>query len=685
MGVLESPQLKTPPDDYDPEKDDIWNTEEWQGADKLLSERGPQLKHEYNPEKDAQLAWVLKDAADEDGFSLEHKLIVSSYGRNTLETSLRLVSDGDDGDDEETKKKKRKECAAVAQKMFKPGDKVPETSKYAELPIDKTNHVANYVTNKWALAALESLQSDPPLIKNLEKDMRVQLLISCCKFIMASWVIDNRKKLEILKDKQGMDWYGLTNSILDWVKKKKIKGADDLVEVAEETKKFLERVMNGASPKSAAANQTVSSLATAAEADSSDGPKKTAATTEAEKEAIRARRESMRAKMRGSATSLASLAAVPAPAPQASIPRAMDSASSRWGANRNPTPHPTYAPPVAPAMGGLSAHPPQMQNVPASGPPTYRAPSPVGYPPINRAPSPARYDDPRGAYGQSYDSLPPRPPSPVPQNRAYTTDNNVGQTLSLYNERNHYPVRSTATSSHDFTLAANERRSLRPPTDDMGVITDVQSSSWNNQVPHDNNYAPSPYSGDGMIREENYPPANYAGTNRPPLPPSDPPPQQQQQHRDKRKGDGRGGGKNGNNNKRFRADPSPPAGPPAGGGGRGRGLALTRPAWMTAQDQDQNGPTGMPPGEPPNGVRPTAHVPPAFPHDGGGGGGRGRGRGVDMTKPAWMTQQGGGGGGGGEVGAPPPPGRPPLPMDDCDLGRGRGRGRTLPAWMTNQP
>ena len=118
---------------------------------------------------------------------------------------------------------------------------------------------------------------------------------------------------------------------------------------------------------------------------------------------------------------------------------------------------------------------------------------------------------------------------------------------------------------------------------------------------------------------------------------------------------GRGGGKRGRGgkgggyqgpNKRQRSESPSFGGGPAG---RGRGIDLTKPAWMTRQDDGLGA---------------------AAPDEAPSGGGRGR----HTTQPAWMTRQQDEGLGN----APPPESIEPL------TGRGRGRGKTLPAWMTQQ-
>jgi hypothetical protein len=590
MGVLESPYLNDKPD----EDDEIWKAKEWKDVEKILIDRKPQLKHEYVPETDSQITWVLKEETEKDDVSWEHRLLVSSYGCNNLLKSSQQLSEfestqGDE--DEEAVKKKRKENSAIAQKLFKPADKAP--SKYEGQNKEKTNHVANYVTNKWPVAALESLQNDPP--RSLEGDVRAEVIISSFRFITSSWVIDKPKKLEVLKDKQGLDWLGLVDSVLSWVKNGKKKGSEKLLEVAEQTKKHLDGIMAGDSlDGTTKINKTPESTDVA-----QDTTKKPAVTSEAEKEAIRVRRESMRARMRGSATSLASLAAVPAPAP-APVPLPAPVVPSR----------PTTNVPKPPRWKLTATVPPP----PPVNPVPQRAPSPVTYQQTSRYEDTRDlpYTDPSiNMYGTAQPLPPPPPPLPI---QDYSSD------------------WRPPTGGENRFQDVGEKQTNNPPYQ-MG--TDPVSSSFQNPAGQDG-YPSNRYSQVDRSREDDFPPHSVSEPD-------------QQWGKRSRWGEG-GGGNNGRNNKRSRADPLPPNDGRGGGGGRGRGrgVDLTKPAWMTNQDS-VNGYFGRG-GEG------------AFNHSAGPG-----------------SSSGGAGGGG-----PPQGGRPAVPIDDAGLGRGRGRGRTLPAWMTNQ-
>eukprot|EP00529_Nitzschia_sp_RCC80_P016124 CAMPEP_0113451514 /NCGR_PEP_ID=MMETSP0014_2-20120614/6376_1 /TAXON_ID=2857 /ORGANISM="Nitzschia sp." /LENGTH=672 /DNA_ID=CAMNT_0000342869 /DNA_START=415 /DNA_END=2430 /DNA_ORIENTATION=- /assembly_acc=CAM_ASM_000159 len=569
MGVIESPFGK------DTENDEIWQAKEWKDVERiLLYGRKPMLKHEYVEESDSQIAWVLKDVIENpDDYSLEYQLLLSCYGCNNLEHSSRQLSEfeSSQGNDEDAIKKKRKECSSIAQKMFKPGNKIPK--KYQGQSNEKTNHVAYYITNKWPVAAFDSLKSDPP--RRLDTDMRTVLLTLSLRFIKSSWVIDKKKKLEVLKEKQGLDWHGLTDSVLIWAKQwKKKNESEELVKMAEETKTHLDRIMDVTNLNSTA----TSSNETSSKPEDTEGTTtKPAISSEAEKEAIRIRRESMRARMRGSATSLSSMATAAAAPSLAPV--------------QPPLPPP---PPLLPA----AAVPPnvpkppsrwQQQDVPPLPPPPPTN-QPIN-PSLNRAPSPMIYQP---QAGNSHDG-------------------------PVYAESNGYqPAQQRAPSPHQG-FSSDPRASA-------GGFEDVGQQQYGAEsINGTNGYASNGASQYAQPRDADQPPPrNPAESNE------YQPAAKRSRWEDRANNSGQNNERNSNNH----LPPQMAGGD--GGRGRGRGLSLTRPAWMTADVQGQDGPTGLDGG---------SNVPPPPP--------------------------------------PPPPdgGRLPLPVDDDGaLGRGRGRGRTLPAW-----
>lgn len=593
MGVIESPTAAGSEKD---DNDDIWQAKEWKDIEKiLLVDRKPQLKHEYVEESDSQIAWVLKDITEEE-YALEYKILLSCYGCNNLERSLRELSEFESshGDDEDAVKTKRKESSAIAQKMFKPGDKVP--TKYQGQNNEKANHVANYITNKWPMAAFGSLKANPS--HNLDGDMRATVLMLCFRFIKSSWVIDKKKKLEVLKDKQGLDWYGLTESVLSWAKEGKKRGSKNLIDMAEQTKMHLDGIMNESI--SHIATRSIDKSSTKAES-AEETAKKAAIASEAEKEAIRIRRDSMRARMRGSATSLASLATVPPPPP-----------------------------PTAPT------------SVQSHIPPRLPPPPP---PPIE---SDTSYDPKRPRWNQYGDpTLPPPTSSTVLINQSINPNLNRAPSFVPYHQQAKLPLDGPTCS--DNIGRPVQQRAPSPYQDPRRVGGQPQYEMQSSTGP--GGYAAN-FHTDAYMQQ---PPRNEMESN------------EQQQGTRSRWENSDGEAINGRNNKRTRDNgPAPRIDGDAGvrGRGRGRGIAQTRPAWMSVDDQgNTNGPTGLPDSL-----------------------SSGSGRAVDRSTPGWLAQQDGGQDIPSSRPPPLPPngGRPPFPVDDGALGRGRGRGRTLPAWMTNQ-
>ena len=558
MGVIESPLDKDTEND---ENDKIWLVKEWKDVERiLLEDRKPMLKHEYIEESDSQIAWVLKDMTENpDDYSLEYQLLLNCYGCNNLEDASRQLSDFEsiEGNDEDAIKKKRKECSSMAQKMFKPGNKIPK--KYDGQSNEKTNHVACYITNKWPVAAFESLKSEPP--RRLDNDMRSILLGLSLRFIKSSWVIDSKKKLEVLKEKQGLDWYGLVDSVLTWAKQwQKKNESEQLVKMAVETKAHLDRIMDIPNLKSTAPG----SNETSSKQEDTDGTtKKPAISAEAEKEAIRIRRESMRARMRGSATSLSSMAAA---------------ASTAASATAAPTLAPVKPPlppslPLTPAVPPNAPKPPsrwQQPDVP-SLPPQPPKNQPIN-PNLNRAPSPLTYQPQAGnsrdgvAYSEN-NGYQPAPQQGYPPHQVNGTNGYASNDTPQYRQPQDadQPPYRNPTEPNEYQPAAKRSR-----WEDR-----ANTSGRNNELNRNNSFPPQMVGEDGGRGR-----GRGLSQTRPAWMTAE------VQGQDSSEGfDGR-------SNVPQLPPPPPPPPPPVGGRlplpaeddgalGRGRGRGRTLPAWMT--------------------------------------------------------------------------------------------------------
>ena len=86
---------------------------------------------------------------------------------------------------------------------------------------DKSNHIANYVSNIWVKDSLMQLQSSES-VNSEEENMHVVLIKSGLQVMTDSFVIDSEKKLNVLKEKQGIHWQGTATMILTYGMKNKV-------------------------------------------------------------------------------------------------------------------------------------------------------------------------------------------------------------------------------------------------------------------------------------------------------------------------------------------------------------------------------------------------------------------------------------------------------------------------------
>lgn len=575
---------------------------------------------------------------------------------------------------------KSKDDRGAAQGLFK-----------SKIKGDKSMHIGNYVSNTWLIQSVEQLKKTETIEK---ENMHVHILTAGFRFMQDCFVIDNTKKLDVLKEKQNIDWKGTTKNVLDVATSKNLTSLESLA-------KTLTTYLSDF--------KATSSVPIAAAAKSS---RTSSVDSQALQDATRKKREERMRKLREKAHGAMSLASTPAagttnaampsavappPAPPSSYSSnttattttnnnrydkaqsSQDNASRGW--NAPPAPAPAVPPASAPpqSWGGPPPQEPAYQES------NYNAPIDQGrdHPDPTSQPPTAAADN----YNQQQPSWndPGVPPAAAAAN-SYSYSGGPqsygggGQYDDSY--RDAYPPQESRNDYDRPPEATNQQ-----PYDNTNDYANHQGADSyypgaSSAAGHDNQSSGGGYRrGGGGYDRGPPPPQDSYGGGRPPYDRYEEPPYR-----------GGGGRNNSNfNNKRPRQD--------AFADDRGRGGG----PWM-----NDNGGGGPPPKR----------------HDSGGGprdipgSGRGRGR----TLPAWMM--GGEGGPGGDLppppmselppppsshgpprGQPPPsfdepprpprgpppqfdePPRPPRgqppPFDEPpNMGGGRGRGRTLPAWMT---
>jgi len=88
---------------------------------------------------------------------------------------------------------------------------------------DKSKHLANFVSHMWARFSFGRIQH-MSAIANDDDNMHLELLKLSLTFMKDAFVIDNEKKLNVLKEKQGIDWSQIANKLLMFGLSHKLNG-----------------------------------------------------------------------------------------------------------------------------------------------------------------------------------------------------------------------------------------------------------------------------------------------------------------------------------------------------------------------------------------------------------------------------------------------------------------------------
>lgn len=547
---------------------------------------------------------LMDDISTSSELSSEFKSLVSAIATNTC----RILK----------AEKETKQCQA----LFASKDKS-----------DKTKSVANFVTKVWLKESIISLQSSSSESSIDEKtNMHIQILLSSIEFIQSAFVIDNVKKLTVLKEKRDLDWQGLVDEIGRLSTEKNLP---QLQKAVLATKAHIDNIVN---PPPPATNEMKTEAAPAIPA-----------LRKVSLEEIQAKKRAERiAQMKSSARATSVRQAVPKKAAAAaaatmSVPAATPVDVSKLFTFGEKEPPPgcwkevksdfpwssvTWAAMEAERSRNASqdSQGPRLPGYDQDG--FYSGTAPIGGGSGDGDMPPRRTssNDVVGAHG----SAALEKSSASQSNVVGTSHDNQpgGGAIGSYSGGHDPP--GVGVSGMDQKVDHNTfQRSQKRPNQQSGN----RDGDWNNNNKRPRNAGPSHSQGSGPP-----PPSGGAGRGR-----------------------GRGANlnlpawmTNGNTNGPQGAGTSaapPPLNPhrPMGGDGReqgrGRGTHMNKPAWMTHGGAGNGPQQGAPPGAPfGSGPPPPGRGPPPprqgrFPDSGPPGGGRGRGRGRDMNLPAWMTQQ----------------------------------------------
>ncbi|CAJ1959324.1 unnamed protein product [Cylindrotheca closterium] len=623
--------------------------ESWDDVDKFVSAKAFYLS---DPGGLVKLVSNVKEP-----ISLELKCLVIAIARQTCVLA------------------KSKDDRGMAQVLFK-----------SKIKTDKSMHIGNYVSNTWLMQSVEQLKKTET-IEDQKNNMHLNILLSGFGFMQNCFVIDNSKKLNVLKEKQSIDWKGTTEAILEVASSKSLTSLESLAKALTTYLSDFKAISNGAMSATGAAKSSRTS--------SVDSKTLQDATKKKRDERMRKLRQKAHgarsfASTPGAASATSSMpsAVAPPPAPPSAYRGASASAAAAAG----------YEPSAPSAQYSTS----QQDTSSRWNAPTAPPPAPAPAPPVTSAAAPPSswggavkqeqqplYQD-AGSYNAGDQHLQSQPP---PVGDSYNQNNYSGGQASYggggasagaqYDDSYRDPASYQQQPQQPLDSRNNYDRPVGP-----GPPNAPANPQYNDYQP--NHGGDSYYPGASGNDNQSGGADGGSGYRGGGAYDRDPQLQQQQQQYDRYDENqyrGGGGGRNNyNNNKRSRQDAFADDGPSAPGGPGGRDRGPTLPAWVSNDDVGGGG--GPPP-------PPQRHEGPL--HDNGGMPPRDMSGGVALAGSGrgWVTNEGGPGGHNlppPSANLPPPsqsrgpPRGPPPPSfeEPPNLGGGRGRGRTLPAWMTRQ-
>jgi hypothetical protein len=665
----------------DPEPDHSSPLESWKDVEDLIR------KQKIKLQDFGDLIQYLSKHPDK--ISLEFKCLVITLARETFR-AYKLTDD-----------------AKGAQGMFRSKDKT-----------NRSLHVANYATNKWLHDSFDQVKKVSSFADSGKEDDNMHLVVlqAGLQFMVDAFVIDNDKKLDVLKSKQGIDWEETTNEILRFAMSKKV---NSLGHMAGLTKKHFASFRTLAPPGKSSSPDANNTAATSTGTDLSLITN--SSLQDLAKDMAKQKRDLRIANLRRKAqsrTANTGSAAVPRPS--------RSTATATWGDTIIPAPAtaktwgdtpaattaawgntPAAAPAASNRSGGWGSSPlPAPSNwgtSPALAPPQNWGDTPASAPaartwgdtPAGAAPSwgekpaPARTashagtwggDMPAPAHAASHAGTWGDTPAP-----AASRSNTWGDSATPSGGGSSWGDQGKQSQPSDRAGWGNSTTQSREPTYDSKPSSYGRGGTTNGSSSSVNNVESGSADARGRSRgNDNIPgaTANTAGSAHDNQTDGGFDRSQQQQQRngpssynnDKRphdQGPDRGSSfsdhRNNGNQKRPRQEQHPPRNPePAvdgGGMGRGRGRGLTLPAWMTQKGND--GPQSS-----------------AGPQNNDHNGQPGSSSSAEVHSAPPPSNQLPPRGGGYNNSKPPPRNNPSHSRDPPAGGSGRGRGMTLPAWMT---
>lgn len=663
----------------DPSPEFSGSLESWEDAKKLIEEK------QYKVSDTGGLANFLISESEGGTLSLELKCFVAAVSLQTCRIASRRVD------------------RAMAQSMFK-----------SKVKADKSKHIGNLVSNTWLQESLQQLEKSNTTNDATAK-MHVNLLTTGLHFMEDCFVIDNEKKVNVLKEKQGIDWRRIAAKISSFAS---LHNVDALAELATTIVKYLTD-FNPANKSSDAA------VAVTPSAPSPKAVQAVSVDSQVLQDAAKMKREermkNLRKKASYTSTTVnppsttsatedawaASAAGVsrgsfsapatftrspkvkqswntaPPPTSQGSYPQTAIASSAKtesWSASS--TSYSGGGSNVPVTTGGASNADHAYADAPApadnsrwnNSTPASNGPSSAG----GASSSAARGFGDSLAYNSKwggdstrnaasgYDATPSwgTDPSNVPAHESTDQSSWNNTNANYWQGASDYPSHGGSASGQDSYHKSN---SSGRGYDDSATAT------YNSAPPRTSTPAVNAGSADASSRDRYYPGTSTADTSG-------------SVHDNQYRGGGAGAG--GWDQPAGNYAPSPQRG---GGAPPFNGNSNKRSNDYDNRDNHQQG-DGRGGGERQGNKRPRQEFAPAFEDSSlqSGGGGRGRGR----TLPSWITKDRNGNEPQTVSLEPPPPqipqhtnGGASLPPRDLPppaslQGTGRGRGRTLPAWMT---
>lgn len=266
---------------------------------------------------------------------------------------------------------------------------------------DKTKHLANYVSNLWMKESIQAAKGtlihlSPSEREGIPLNMHVRIIQVGLRFVQKAFVIDNAKKLAVLKEKQGIDWETTASEVYNFGM---TTGINLLSHEASQAQRHFKKMEKAAAPPEENSTLRASAQLTAPPLLSRKTSLQDVAAKKREERMANLKRKAQATSLRRtSSTTTETTSAAPGNS-WGSQPSDSQPAGS-WGksttsSSRVPVPTPVSAPAPAPTTSGGWGQDSRSVPTPATGgwgKPTSQAPTPApgGWgKPASQAPIPA--------------------------------------------------------------------------------------------------------------------------------------------------------------------------------------------------------------------------------------------------------------------------------------------------------